>query len=82
MGMARKQPQTIPIEITDPTRAPVSCLSASGTVPGALMAHRVEKYPFVTPKMRALVMINQSELNTPLVANMIGRKVAKKITLE
>lgn len=82
MGMAKMQPITIPIEITEPTRAPVSYLSASGTVPGAQIAHRVEKYPLEIPKTSALVIINQSESKTPLVAKIIGIKVAKKISLE
>jgi hypothetical protein len=81
IGRAKKAPKMIPIEITAPTREPVSYFSASGTVPGALMAQSVEKYPLVRPKTRAFVMMNQSLLNTPVVEKMIGRKVAKNSIL-
>jgi len=80
--MAKKHPKTIPIDITEPTSAPVSCFRASGTVPGAQIAHKVEKYPFVNPKTRAFVTMNASEPKNPPLTKMMGKKVAKKIILE
>jgi hypothetical protein len=82
MGMARMHPIVIPIEITVPTSAPVSCLNYSLTVPGAAIAHSVEKYPLLIANKRAFVILSTSVSKKPLLANIMGINVKKKIILK
>ena len=83
IGIAMSDPSMIPVEMVIPMKAPTCPFCSPSTVPGALIAHRVLRYPFEKANRSMSKILNQSEFHRASgeIYQVVNMKVPTNMTL-